>query len=99
MPLTRERRFSLLLPLRSLRPFIFGSAGKFCCLLVAQYYVDGGRRYQAFKLIGLHPLCAILFTVGYVLREYGSFNYIYDPKDKSILFIFIVSQVFIYVCP
>ncbi|KAI0010165.1 putative RTA1 domain protein [Xylariaceae sp. FL0662B] len=53
-------------------------------------------RYKCFKLIGLHPLCAVLFTAGYALREYGAFNYLYNTQN---LIIFILSQVFIYVCP
>ncbi|KAG8415742.1 hypothetical protein J3458_009565 [Metarhizium acridum] len=53
-------------------------------------------RYKSFKLLGLHPLCAILFTAGYALREYGSMNYLYSDQN---LIIYILSQVFIYVCP
>lgn len=52
--------------------------------------------YNCFKLIGLHPLCAVLFTAGYVLREIGAFNYIYSPQN---LIVFVLSQVFIFVCP
>lgn len=52
--------------------------------------------YKAFKLVGLQPLCAVLFTAGYALREYGAFNYLYSTQN---LIIFILSQVFIYVCP
>ncbi|KAF2727659.1 putative RTA1 domain protein [Polyplosphaeria fusca] len=57
------------------------------------------RRYNSWKLVGLHPLCAVMFTVGYALREYGSFNYIYDENNATILITFIMSQVFIFVCP
>ncbi|KAF2471147.1 putative RTA1 domain protein [Lindgomyces ingoldianus] len=53
-------------------------------------------RYNCFKLIGLHSICAVLFTAGYALREYGSFNYLYSTQN---LIIYILSQVFIYVCP
>ncbi|KAK2036816.1 hypothetical protein LZ31DRAFT_560899 [Colletotrichum somersetense] len=56
-------------------------------------------RYKAFKLVGLHPTCAVMFTVGYALREYGAYNYLYDQDDKISLIMFILSQVFIYVCP
>ncbi|KAK4140927.1 uncharacterized protein C8A04DRAFT_31472 [Dichotomopilus funicola] len=56
-------------------------------------------RYKAFRLIGLHPICAVLFTVGYALREWGSYHYLFDPADRTPLVTFIVSQVFIYVCP
>ncbi|KAL2161814.1 hypothetical protein VTH06DRAFT_7598 [Thermothelomyces fergusii] len=51
-------------------------------------------------LMWLHALCAILLTVGYALREWGAHNnYLYGPTDKTPLIVFIVSQVFIYVCP
>ena len=53
-------------------------------------------RYKSFKLIGIHPLCAVVFTAGYALRELGAFNYIYSPSNLAI---FIMSQVFIFVCP
>ena len=56
-------------------------------------------RYKAFKLVGLHPTCAVMFTVGYALREYGAYNYLYEEDDKTSLIMFILSQVFIYVCP
>ncbi|KAK3326691.1 RTA1 domain-containing protein [Apodospora peruviana] len=52
--------------------------------------------YNSSRLIGLHPLCAVLFTLGYGLREYGAFNYFYTTQN---LLIFIFSQVFIYICP
>ncbi|KAF3893149.1 RTA1 domain-containing protein [Trichophyton interdigitale] len=55
-------------------------------------------QYNSWKLVGLHPLCAVMFTVGYSMREYGSFNYIYTG-DMATLIIFILGQVFIYVCP
>lgn len=57
-------------------------------------FVDS--KYKSFKLMGLHPLCAVLFTLGYALREYGAYNYLYSDQN---LIIFILSQVFIYVCP
>ncbi|QUC17467.1 uncharacterized protein UV8b_01708 [Ustilaginoidea virens] len=53
-------------------------------------------RYKSFKLVGLHPFCAVLFTAGYALREYASKNYLYSDRN---LIIFIVSQVLIYICP
>ncbi|OHX00373.1 RTA1 domain-containing protein [Colletotrichum incanum] len=56
-------------------------------------------RYKSVKLIGLHPLCAVLFTVGYALRAYGADSYLYSSSDKRPLLLFIMSQVFIYVCP
>lgn len=49
--------------------------------------------------MGLHPMCAVLFTAGYAMREYGSYNYMYDPNDDAPLILFILSQVFILICP
>lgn len=54
--------------------------------------------YKSWRLIGLHPLCAVLFTAGYALREYGAFNYLYTASEVNLP-IYIVSQVLIYVCP
>lgn len=56
-------------------------------------------RYKCFRLIGLHPLCAVMFAVGYALREFGAFNYIYNDDNTGSLIPFILSQVFIYICP
>ncbi|KAF7540123.1 hypothetical protein G7054_g1597 [Neopestalotiopsis clavispora] len=58
-------------------------------------------RYKAFKLIGLHPLCAVLFTLGYALRGYGASgsNYLYSETNQTPLIMFILSQVFIFICP
>ncbi|KAI1781320.1 hypothetical protein F4818DRAFT_451459 [Hypoxylon cercidicola] len=53
--------------------------------------------YKCFKMVGLHPLCAVLFALGYALREYGAFNYMYSSTQNLI--IYVLSQVFIYVCP
>jgi hypothetical protein len=49
-------------------------------------------------MIGLHPLCAVLFFAGYVLREYGAFDYVYTGSIVTLM-TFILSQVFIYICP
>ena len=68
-------------------------------LISAIFHVWQCFRYKAWKLIGLHPLCAFLFTLGYALREYGSYNYLYSPTSSSALIIFVLSQVFIYICP
>lgn len=59
------------------------------------------RRNNSWKLTGLHACCAILLTVGYALREYGAFNYMFEDKESSqmTLGIYIASQVFIYICP
>lgn len=56
-------------------------------------------RHKSWRLMGLHPMCAVLFTVGYAMREYGSYNYMYDPNDDTPLIMFILSQVCIFVCP
>jgi len=52
-------------------------------------------------MTGLHAFCAVLFTVGYSLREYGAFNYMFEDKQSSqmTLGVYIASQVFIYICP
>ncbi|KAL4993222.1 hypothetical protein BDV10DRAFT_179520 [Aspergillus recurvatus] len=57
------------------------------------------HRYKSWRLFGLHPLCGVLFTVGYALREYGAYNYLYDEEDRTVLIAFVLSQVFVYVCP
>lgn len=61
-------------------------------------------RYKAFRLIGLHPICAILFALGYVLREVGAYHYSWqtDVKgevDTVNLIIYVISQVLIFVAP
>ncbi|KAL4903145.1 hypothetical protein BDW74DRAFT_186471 [Aspergillus multicolor] len=56
-------------------------------------------RYKSWRLLGLHPLCGVLFTLGYAFREYGAYNYLYDEEDKIVLIMFVLSQVFIYICP
>lgn len=38
----------------------------------------------------------MILAVGYALREYGSFNYLYT---RGNLIVFICSQIFIYICP
>ncbi|KAL1866753.1 hypothetical protein VTK73DRAFT_4545 [Phialemonium thermophilum] len=55
-------------------------------------------RCKCFKLAGLHPVCAVVFTLGYSLRAYSAFDarYLYTTQN---LIIYILSQVFIYVCP
>ncbi|KAK9776809.1 putative RTA1 domain protein [Seiridium cardinale] len=55
--------------------------------------------YKSFKLIGIHPVCAVIFTAGYGLREYGAFHYLYNPDNSQNLLAFVLSQVFIYICP
>ncbi|KAI2622493.1 hypothetical protein GGR54DRAFT_65964 [Hypoxylon sp. NC1633] len=65
----------------------------------AAFHIWQCFRYKSFELIGLHPLCAVLFTAGYALREYGAYNYMYSFTTKVPLFVFIFSQVFIFICP
>ncbi|KAI8304059.1 hypothetical protein K4K61_006432 [Colletotrichum sp. SAR11_59] len=65
----------------------------------AVFHIWQCYRYRAFKLIGLHPVCAVLFTAGYSLREYGAYHYLYSETTKTPLMVFVFSQVFIYVCP
>lgn len=93
---TREPLSSLLL--RSLRRRLV-IPGRFstCVAILARPSPNSHRsRYKCFNLTWLHPFCAVLFTVGYALREYGAFNYLFGYKNLAI---FIVSQVFIYICP
>ncbi|CAG8961299.1 hypothetical protein HYFRA_00013760 [Hymenoscyphus fraxineus] len=49
-------------------------------------------RYKCWKVTGIFPWAALLFVVGYILREIGAFNYDNVP-------IFISSLVFIYAAP
>jgi len=55
--------------------------------------------YKAFKLVGLIPLCAVLFALGYALRQYGAHDYLYTSRNGAALGPFVASQVAIYVCP
>ncbi|EFQ87500.1 hypothetical protein CFE70_000817 [Pyrenophora teres f. teres 0-1] len=57
------------------------------------------HRYKAWKLIWLQPACAALFTLGYALREYGAYNFMYSRTDKAPLALFILSQICIYLGP
>ncbi|TDZ18574.1 Lipid-translocating exporter-like protein RTA1 [Colletotrichum orbiculare MAFF 240422] len=65
----------------------------------AVFHIWQCYRYKAVGLVGLHPLCAVLFTAGYSLRAWGARNYLYLRDDKTPLLVFVVSQVFIYICP
>ncbi|OLN97105.1 hypothetical protein CCHL11_02182 [Colletotrichum chlorophyti] len=56
-------------------------------------------RYKSWKLIGLHPFCATLFTLGYALRIWGADNCMYIPTNKLPLVLFIISQICIFVGP
>jgi hypothetical protein len=83
------------------QPAISGNASKYFAdnvTISSSNILDADKtsRYKSIKLIGLHPLCAVTFTIGYSLREYGAFNYLYSIPN---LIAYILSQVFIYVCP
>ncbi|KAK3182288.1 hypothetical protein K4F52_006465 [Lecanicillium sp. MT-2017a] len=65
----------------------------------AAFYIWQWSRYKALNLTWLHLVCACFFTVGYALREYGAFNYLYKADDDMPLILFVLSQVFIYICP
>lgn len=56
-------------------------------------------RYKSWKLIGLHPFVAVLFTAGYALREAGAFDYKYEPYNKESIGIYITNQVLVYIGP
>ncbi|KAL4770065.1 hypothetical protein BDW60DRAFT_224500 [Aspergillus nidulans var. acristatus] len=56
-------------------------------------------RYRSWRLLGLYPLSCVLFALGYALREYGAYHYLYDEENSTVLIVFVLSQVFIYVCP
>jgi hypothetical protein len=97
-PIKRRQYFSQLRSL-SQQLVISGSVCKLAIIptiFTPELLNTADSHYKCFKLIGLHPLCAVLFTAGYALREYGAFNYTYSTKN---LIIFILSQVFIYICP
>ncbi|KAH0143517.1 hypothetical protein KCU67_g13519, partial [Aureobasidium melanogenum] len=53
-------------------------------------------RYRAWRMIGLQPMCAVFYTAGYALREYGAFDYLYSTTNLNV---YIISQVLIYICP
>lgn len=65
----------------------------------AVFHIWQCSRYKTFKLVGLQPTCGVMFMVGYGLRIYGTYNFLYNADDKTSLIMFILSQVFIYVCP
>lgn len=68
-------------------------------LLLPSLIVFISSRYKAFKLIGLQPMSAAIFTLGYALREFGACHYLYKPNNQTPLIVFVLSQVFIYICP
>lgn len=97
--LTREHPSSSLSCSLPQRSAISGSVSK-CIIVFAvakpEFLTCTISRFKCFKLMGLHPLCAALFAVGYALREYGAFNYLYNTQN---LIIYILSVCLIYICP
>ena len=99
---TKLRRYSLSSHLLCRQLDTHGSASMsslaplFCFRCSKMKRLTCTSRYKAFLLVGLHPGCAIILSVGYALREYGSFNYLYSHEN---LVVFICSQIFIYICP
>lgn len=93
--------FSLLF-LQSPQLDIFFSHGEYLAI-DSSIYIEGAyndaRRNKSWKTTGLHAFCAVLFTVGYAMREYGAFNYMNADSSKQPLMVNIMSQVFLYVCP
>jgi predicted ferric reductase len=49
-------------------------------------------KYKAWRITGLHPMCGLLFTIGFALRAYGSFEY-------GNVNIYIASTICIYCTP
>ncbi|KAF2134985.1 hypothetical protein P153DRAFT_362688 [Dothidotthia symphoricarpi CBS 119687] len=49
-------------------------------------------RYKAFKVTGLYPFCALLFTVGFAIRSYDAFDY-------ENINTYLASTIFIYAAP
>ena len=57
-------------------------------------------RDKSWRLLGLLPLCTVSFAIGYALRAYNAFDaYMYSSSKFTNLMVFIMSQVFIYICP
>ncbi|KAK2025053.1 RTA1 domain-containing protein [Colletotrichum zoysiae] len=53
--------------------------------ITAAVHIWQCHRFKSWGLIGLHPLCATLFTLGYALRVWGADNYMYISTDKTPL--------------
>lgn len=69
-----------------------------CTINIEDSY-NNFRRNKSWKMTGLHACCAVLFTAGYALREYGAYNYMNTDSSEQPLMVYIMSQVFIYICP
>lgn len=70
-------------------------------MLGLKFLILALSQYKCFRIVKLHPFCAVIFTAGYALRAYGASgnNYIYNESNRQSLIPFILSQVFIYICP
>ncbi|KAJ5584312.1 uncharacterized protein N7459_004112 [Penicillium hispanicum] len=55
--------------------------------------------YKSWKMSGLQPFVAVIFTAGYALREVGAFRYTYDGSQEQNLIIYIMNQVLVYIGP
>ncbi|KAE8407464.1 hypothetical protein BDV37DRAFT_269240 [Aspergillus pseudonomiae] len=52
--------------------------------------------YKCFKLMSLHLVCCLMFTIGFSLREYGAFHHSFSKAD---LYTYIASTCLIYISP
>jgi hypothetical protein len=64
----------------------------FFFLVTTCYHLWQCIHFKAFRVTGLHPFCALLFTVGFALRSYNSWDY--DNVDT-----YLASTIFIYFAP
>ncbi|KAH8648539.1 RTA1 like protein-domain-containing protein [Xylariales sp. PMI_506] len=54
-------------------------------------------QYKSWKWTSLHPFCCLLFIAGYILREYGAFNY--DIRNATDIYLYMASTALIYMAP
>ncbi|TVY58985.1 hypothetical protein LSUE1_G008720, partial [Lachnellula suecica] len=73
-------------------PVVFALAFLISGLIHTYQCMQQHRRYKCWKVTGILPWSALLFVVGYILREIGAFNF-------GNVNIFISSIVFIYAAP
>lgn len=96
---TKPHLFSLRSYTLFLQPFMCLSASEFCSRDLRRFLREVSRD-KSWRLLGLLPFCAVSFTIGYGLRVYSAFDaYIYSPSNATNLIVFIMSQVFIFICP
>lgn len=63
---------------------------------------DADLRLQSLWIVEVDMVAiglGVSIQLGYALREYGAYNYLYREDSSSPLILFVLSQVFIYVCP